>query len=353
MIVSEPAPPLNRRLTGLDAARVFATFGIIWVHVAEGQGHAFSWTALGRFGTSFYVIVAALFVIRGTVKSKPRSFLAELRHRSDRLLRPYLVWSLIYGLYYGYYAYKTNTTWEDLSRWWGPVAGTAVHLWFLPFVFFWGQLAAWAAPRLNKVKLPVLILGGALGCVALYLFCYRWLFFVLDRYWLWKYHLHRLDRWVDEVPPFVTAAWGALVFYRLGHRAKQFMHRRLVLITVIGFFGFFLAEAIYAGQVMRIKEATQTEGRFMGNIAALFLLGAFLALDGKTLVRTLAPLGKYTYLAFLVHMLVIELLRIPVLSIPGYGTLWVSLLTSLLVFALSIVVSRVVSQYKVLAFLRA
>ena len=91
----------------------------------------------------------------------------------------------------------------------------------------------------------------------------------------------------------------------------------------------------------------------MGNIAALFLLGGFLALDGKAIARLLAPLGKYTYLAFLVHMLFIEILRIPVLSIPGYGTLWVTLLTSVLVFALSLGFSRLVSSYRLLAFLRA
>src|SRR5690606_35965581 len=99
MIVSEPAPAPRSRLVGLDAARVLATFGIVWTHVAEGQGQSYGWTALGRFGTSFYIIVAAIFVVRGAERSVPRPFLGEVRERGRRLLKPYVVWSVVYGLY--------------------------------------------------------------------------------------------------------------------------------------------------------------------------------------------------------------------------------------------------------------
>src|SRR5688572_5173831 len=43
------------RLANLDAGRVLATYGVMWTHVAEMQGHPPAWAALGRFGTSFYV----------------------------------------------------------------------------------------------------------------------------------------------------------------------------------------------------------------------------------------------------------------------------------------------------------
>ncbi len=352
MIVSEPAPASRARLFGLDAARVLATFAIIWTHVAEGQGHTYGWTALGRFGTSFYIIVAALFVVRGAERA-PRTFLAEVKVRSRRLLKPYVVWSIIYGLFYGARGVSEGITWEGLSRWWGPVAGTAVHLWFLPFIFFWGVLAAWATPRLNRLPLPAVTIGGAVVCALLYVFCYRWLHFALSRYWLWDYHLHRLDRWIVEVPPFVTATWGAILFYRWSKPAQDYMERQLIPLAAIGFLGFFIVQFLYANQIDLIRRSTHTEGRFMGNIAALFLLGAFLAVDGKALVRKLAPLGRFTYIAFLIHMLVIEFLRHPVKSMPGYGTLWFSLVTSLVVFALSLLLSRTIQKHRILSFLRA
>src|SRR5688572_11145214 len=46
------------RLLALDAARVLATFGVMWTHVAEVQGHGGAWAALGRFGTSFHILAA-------------------------------------------------------------------------------------------------------------------------------------------------------------------------------------------------------------------------------------------------------------------------------------------------------
>lgn len=353
MIVSEPAPASRSRLLGLDAARVLATFGIVWTHVAEGQGQAHGWAALGRFGTSFYIIVAALFVVRGAERASPRTFGAEVRERGRRLLKPYVVWSLVYGVYYGVIGFSRGATWEGLTRWWGPVAGTAIHLWFLPFIFFWGVIAAWLTPRLNRLPFVVVSVGGAIACIGIYWFCYRWLHFALSRYWLWDYHLHRLDRWIVEVPPFFAATWGTILFHRARRPTQEFFKRQIIPLAAIGFLGFFIVQFLYANQIDAIRRSTHTEGRFMGNIAALFLLGAFLAVDGRALIRKLAPLGRYTYLAFLSHMLVIEVLRAPLSSLPGYGTLWFSFLSSIGCFALSLLASRMIQRYSLFKLLRA
>lgn len=352
MIVSEPSPTPRSRFLGLDAARVVATFAIVWTHVAEGQGHSHGWTALGRFGTSFYIIVAALFVVRSAYRAAPRSFIEEIELRAVRLLKPFVVWSIVYALYYGWRELSRGASFEDLTRWWGPVAGTAIHLWFLPFVFFWGALAAWVTPRINKLPLFWLTAGGLLISIGVYWLCYKWLFFAVNRFWLWDYHLHRLDRWIDEAPPFVAATWGALLYHRSSRQTQDFFGRQLIPLAVIGFLGFIIAQFLYANQIDAIRRSTHTEGRFMGNIAALFLLGAFLAMDGRALVRKLAPLGRLTYLAFLAHMLVIELFRGPVKFLPGYGTLWFSLLTSIVVFTLSLLLSHIIQRNKPLAFLR-
>jgi peptidoglycan/LPS O-acetylase OafA/YrhL len=117
--------------------------------------------------------------------------------------------------------------------------------------------------------------------------------------------------------------------------------------------GFVAAQLIYSTNVDAIKAATHTEGRFMANIAAVFLLAGFLALNRSRFVAKLAPLGRYTYLAFLCHMLVIELLRSPLKDVPGYGSVGVAFASSVLVFALSLGVSWLIQNTRFLKALRA
>lgn len=341
------------RLAAVDAGRVFATFAIVWVHNLEGMNGGEALGALCRFGTSFYIIVAALFVVRSAVKPTQRTFIDDVLSRSKRLLKPYLVWCLVYGLYYGAYAYAGGHSWESLSRWWGPVAGTAVHLWFLPFVFFWGTIAAAVVPHLLKVSRPALLLGGLATAVVLYLFCFRWLHFAVSRPWLWEYKLHRLDRWIVDVPLFVTATLVMLNFERLGRRAKSALKKASVLLALACFAGFVIVQTIYAAQVEAIKAATHTEGRFMAHLAGLLFLGGFIALNRSRFVRFLAPLGRYTYLVFLVHMLVIEVVRPPATQIYGYGTPLFTFLSSLVVFAIGLGLAWLIQNLRPLKFLRA
>lgn len=340
------------RLPALDAARLLATFSIVWVHVWESHGGTPPLAALGRFGTSFYILSAALFVVRSALKEKRRSAGAEIKQRALRLLKPFVAWSLVYALYYGTYGYLHDYTWRGLIQWWGPLAGTAVHLWFLPFVFFWGTLAALVTPALLRVRRTALLIGGLVLTAALYRFCYNWLHFSLDRHWLWDYHLHRLDRWIYEVPPFVAATLGAIYFHKLPERVRSSLRKAVVPIAATCVVGFFATELLYLQGADFLKKWTDTEGRFMANLAALFLLCGFLAMNRTRFVEKLAPLGRYTYLAFLSHMLVLELIRDPVKSIPDYGSPWIALACSVFVFAGSLAIAWLVQHMRLLRPLR-
>src|SRR5690606_21108525 len=134
---------------------------------AEGQGQTSEVATMGRFGTSFYVIAAALFAVQSAMRTPNRSFLSELSRKAHRLLWPFVLWSLIYACYYGYIGYRDGIAWKDLSFWWGPAAGTAVHLWFLPFVFFWSLIAARIVPPLlRKSALSILLVGTAVAALS-------------------------------------------------------------------------------------------------------------------------------------------------------------------------------------------
>ncbi len=57
---------------GLDAARVFATLGVIWFHSIESDGMQRS-GVLGRFSVSFYTMAAMVFLV-ASVKRRKRGF---------------------------------------------------------------------------------------------------------------------------------------------------------------------------------------------------------------------------------------------------------------------------------------
>lgn len=349
---ARPAERIDR-LPAVDAGRILATFAIVWVHNLEGQNGTNAVGALCRFGTSFYILVGALFVVQSALRAPERGFVDDLRSRARRLLRPFLVWSAVYATYYIAMAAPEGISWSALTFWWGPVAGTAVHLWFLPFVFFWGVLSARAVPRLLELPRPVLYIGGLVLAVAVYAFCFRWLHFAVSRPWLWKFHLHRLDRWIVEIPLFVSATLFVVGYYRLKESAKATLHRMAVSIACISVAGFLAMEAIYAINVEAIRAATATEGRFMAHAAGGLLLCALLSVNGSKAVRLLAPLGRYTYLVFLSHILFVELFRIIDQDVPGYGTVTFSLLTAMVIFLVSLGFSWCIQNYRPLRFLRA
>lgn len=351
-VESRPGPASRKRLQALDAARVFATFAIVWTHVSESQGQSLGASALGRFGTSFYIIVAMLFIVRGAVHHPDRRFFDDVRTKARRLLWPYLLWSMIYGLYYGYHAYTSGHTWAGLTQWWGPVAGTAVHLWFLPFVFFWGSLSALVVPWLLKLPLKRLAVGSVILSAVTYAFCFKWLFYALNRFWLWDHKLHRLDRWVEEIPLVVTAVLGAVLFHRQKASVRAFLREKKSALAGLFLGGFVLIEWAYFANNHAIQLATQSEGRFFAHAAGLLLLSAVLCLGDTALIARLSTQGRYTYVAFLVHVLVIEAFRDPTKSWPGYGGLLFALLSTIGVFTVSLGLSHLIARVHYFRVLR-
>lgn len=349
--ISPSTAPFGR-MDAIDAARLLATFGIVWTHITEGQGQTAELATLGRFGTSFYVIAAALFAVQTSIRTPNRPFFSELKRKAHRLLWPFVLWSLIYACYYSYRDFRDQATWEELTFWWGPVAGTAVHLWFLPFVFFWSLLASLITPLLlRRSALSILTFGGLIAALS-YWYCYAHLFLTVDRPWLWSMHLHRLDRWIVEIPPFIAAVVGSLAYYRLAEEQRLSITRHFKTIAIVSALSFVGVQVIYWVMLEEISNATLSEGRFVANVAGLAILCTFLALARTPFVQRLAPLGRYTYLAFLCHMLLIEMLREPFSALPGYGSVIFSLFTSVLVLAGSLLVSYTIRKTPALKWLR-
>lgn len=378
------------RLVALDAARVVATFGVMWTHVAELQGCGPAWAALGRFGTSFYILAAVYLATRSAIKRPAEPLASSTRQRAKRLLRPFLLWSAIYGAFYGIRALQSWPGLVELTMWWGPFAGTARHLWFLPFAFASGVLAAWLTPRVMMLPTTRLIGVGAIAVAIGYWFCYRVLFFALDRHWAIGWHLHRMDRWIEEIPLVLLAIFGTALYVRRtsGHPAAknqvdgQPSHRPGALASrptnplaapssipgghsaaalsrvpvslptalLLGL-AFLCLELLYLGGQGALKEATGSEGRFVAHAAGLSLLGAFLAAGPRHFMVALAPLGRVTYFAFLAHILLLDLLNPWCKMLPGYGGLGCALVSSLALFAVSVAIGAAARRAHALRWL--
>lgn len=348
----------------------------MWTHVVEVQGHGGAWAALGRFGTSFYILAAVFLSTQSTLKRPNEPFLLASRKRAKRLLIPFALWSAIYAAYYAAVALPLGASLSELTTWWGPFAGTARHLWFLPFAFTAGTIASIVAPRLMTLSTRTLIATALAASALFYWFCYRIAFFALDRYWAISWRLHRMDRWIEEIPLMVVAIFATALYVRLagsrsrGELAGGELHRawshpplssqalsalptapssgRLGAVLILAFLAL---QAIYLEGYEFFQLVSKTEGRFVANAAGISLLGSFLAMGPRPWMRALAPLGRLTYFAFLAHVLFIDLFNGEMTRLPGYGTLAITLLSTMILFVVTVLLGAVARKYKALRWL--
>jgi hypothetical protein len=349
------------RLANLDAGRVLATYGVMWTHVAEMQGHPPAWAALGRFGTSFYVAAAVFFAARTATKPQPPTAQRALAQRMRRLLIPFALWSAIYAVFYYIVTRPSGMSVAELTKWWGPFAGTARHLWFLPFAAFAGTIAFWAVPHLLRLPLRRLAWTAAVVSVLTYWLFYRVVFFAMDRIWAIDAHLHRLDRWIEEIPLMVAAIFASALFIRLtvpqgtsaasGPSAPAVAPIGLPRLAIVLAVAFLALEVFYQQGFAFIDLVTHSEGRFVANLAGLLLLGIFLSLGSRPWIQAVAPLGRLTYFAFLSHVLLLDMANASLALLPGHGTLAFAILTTLLLMAVSVLIGSFVRRTAALKWL--
>jgi fucose 4-O-acetylase-like acetyltransferase len=130
----------------LDYCRLAAALGIVWFH-CKAPGQQVAYAAL-----PFFIVLLSL-------PSRSR-----WQDRARRLLIPFFIWSAVYAGLQVALAWQAG---QPPLGWWQPsmlLTGTVIHLWFLPFAFFF----ALAAPVLSRAPLaatfPVLA-AGALGLI--------------------------------------------------------------------------------------------------------------------------------------------------------------------------------------------
>lgn len=123
--------PLER-VAGVDLLRILAAVGIIWFHT-EGAPHR----GIGYAGLPVFLLIFFSLVTR---QSPARTTAQFVSRRWQRLLKPWLFWSLVYGSCRLAKA-ATAADWHSLD---GMLSvqtlflGTWAHLWYLPYAFALG-----------------------------------------------------------------------------------------------------------------------------------------------------------------------------------------------------------------------
>jgi len=164
------ALPLERA-ANIDRLRILAAFGIVWFHT-EGAPYRL----IGYAGLPIFLLVFFSLIVRN---ARPDDTSRFLKRRWNRLILPWLFWSVAYGLCKSAKAICMM----DMDALRGVLsiesllAGTHIHLWYLPYAFLLGfaihEVNRWTS-RLNHVAMVLaatatgifLLAAGPLGLFA-------------------------------------------------------------------------------------------------------------------------------------------------------------------------------------------
>jgi len=128
----QPAPA--PRLASIDLLRILAVVGIIWFHTEGAPHRDIGYAALPVFLLLFFALI--------TKQGQTYSTRRFLKRRWDRLLKPWLFWSVVYGVGRVTQAAcdRDLSCLANLLSTETFLAGTYIHLWYLPYVFASGLL---------------------------------------------------------------------------------------------------------------------------------------------------------------------------------------------------------------------
>jgi hypothetical protein len=126
----------------VDYGRFIAALGIVWFDT-QVIGNRIAYVAL-----PFFLVLLSM----------PSG--SSLAARAKRLLVPFLVWSVVFAVVQITFAVKYGAPPFGWWDWHMLLAGTWIHLWFLPFAFLATVLSPW-------FRHPLATLGAALSAASL------------------------------------------------------------------------------------------------------------------------------------------------------------------------------------------
>lgn len=147
-------------LAAVDLVHVLGACGIVWFHA----DHATLMRGVGYAGLPAFVFLSGYLLARNAPR---RPWPALCRGRARRLALPFVAWSLAYGMLALLRGEPTPFGADALD----VLAGTSLHLWYLPFVLLVTVPLSALAKRAQYARrpgtLPALLLATGLLALAL------------------------------------------------------------------------------------------------------------------------------------------------------------------------------------------
>jgi len=113
------------RLWSIEMLRIVGALGIVMFHL-QSPGGRFGYAALPMF-----IYLSVFFALRHGSSLPLKDF---TRTRFDRLLAPWIFWSLVFVALKFAQAWSEGHSVRSEFAWWQLFTGPALHLWFLPFI---------------------------------------------------------------------------------------------------------------------------------------------------------------------------------------------------------------------------
>lgn len=136
--------PDTCRSGSFDLLRTLSVFGVVWFH-SQAPGAAFAYAGLPA--------LLILSVSLQAMRNRPAGWLDMIRHRAERLLWPWLFWSIVYGCLAAWGVHRGRNSWSAAFPAWSLLVGTSIHLWYLPFAFLAALVAHMIVGVSNRSRL--------------------------------------------------------------------------------------------------------------------------------------------------------------------------------------------------------
>jgi peptidoglycan/LPS O-acetylase OafA/YrhL len=117
------------RVANMERLRIFAASAIVFFHMCSDLPIA---RHLGTVGILVFLISFSAFVVN---RPKPLDLESTVRRKAQRLLKPWLFWSVVYSVVVLAKVLYKNVPLSDAFQWTMLLTGSRIHLWFLPFAF--------------------------------------------------------------------------------------------------------------------------------------------------------------------------------------------------------------------------
>jgi surface polysaccharide O-acyltransferase-like enzyme len=165
-LISEARSPIASRqhqIANIERLRILSAFGVASFHTHDWFPRSF-----GIVGFIVLLLTFCAFVVN---RPEPYGFGDLAKRKAERLLKPWLFWSAIYGALGLVKVIRMDVPFSDVFSATMFLTGTRIHLWFLPFAFVAALLLVLVHRRMTKApetyNIAAAVLVGmicVLGC---------------------------------------------------------------------------------------------------------------------------------------------------------------------------------------------